>query len=210
MLHGASIEGRVRHSVGEQLSVLLREEVDAGSMVDTHACLGPLAGGAAHGECETRGVDSAVGFVTGISTDIGPALQVVLHRQARYIGVLPYAGDQRRVSVTWWTSLLNDPLVQQVVLALALVTAVLSAYNALQPLFESKRARPDSRESTTGRASGATTGSVTGATTHAATHATTHSPTHATTHATAILAAHAGAAARDESGGAGESPGESR
>lgn len=132
MLRGASVEGRVRHSVGEQVSVLLHEDVDLGSMIDTHACLDSLLTEQGRFACEDPGVDAAVGFAAPASEVDGKTIDVVVHREAYRIGVLPYAGEQRRLSVTWWTALLYDPLAQQVALALFVITQLLGHYDVLR------------------------------------------------------------------------------
>lgn len=132
MLRGAAIEGRVRHSVGEQVEVLLHEEVDLGSMIDTHACLDSHLTEEGRFACEDPGVDPAVGFAIPVPEVDGKTIDVVVHREALRIGVLPYAGEQRRLSVTWWTALIRDPFIHQIGLALALIVGFLSHYDGLK------------------------------------------------------------------------------
>ena len=135
MLRAATIEGRVRQWPGDQQVVLLRDDVDAGSMVDTHACLGHADGNEAISACQTNDRHPAVGFATVARTDDASLLDVVVHRQAEAIGVLPYAGEQRRARVTWWTGLIHLPLAQQTVALLVLLTTLLGHHAALKPLL---------------------------------------------------------------------------
>lgn len=135
MLHAATIEGRVRHWPGDQQAVLLRDEVDPGSMVDTHACLGRGDSHDTVARCEAIDGNPAVGFATVAKRDDGHLLDIVVHRQAEAIGVLPYAGEQRRARVTWWTGLIHLPLAQQTVALLVLLTTLLGHHAALKPLL---------------------------------------------------------------------------
>jgi hypothetical protein len=135
MLRSATIEGRVRDSVGEQLSVLLREDVDPGSMIDTHACLDRHQTEQQLAACAATGGDAAVGFAAASSDGIVKSIQVVVHRLTKRIGVLPYGGEQRSLAVTWWTALLNNPLAQQVAAALIIVTTLLGHYRELNSLL---------------------------------------------------------------------------
>lgn len=135
ILRSASIEGRVRHGFGDQLSVLLREQIDPGSLIDTHACLDPTQTDQARGDCEMPGANAAVGFATAASVDDISVIDVVVYRHTTHVGVLPYAGEQRVLRVTWWTRLLNEPLAQQATAALVLLTTLLTQYGELKKLL---------------------------------------------------------------------------
>lgn len=138
MLRSASIEGRVRVGIGEQMAVLLREDVDLGSMVDTHACLMENPTEAERLLCANPGDKMAVGFATPSLDMDSKTIDVVVHHEAESIGILPYAGDQRRLSVTWWTWLLRNPFAQQIALALVVLTQLISHYKDLTGLFRNK------------------------------------------------------------------------
>ena len=56
-------------------------------------------------------------------------------RSAGKIGVVPYGGDERSLSVTNWAILVKSPALQLIVAALLLISALLQGWASFRDLF---------------------------------------------------------------------------
>ena len=144
ILHGARIEVRDRAWLTNQSLSVLVEEVGSGSLVDTHACIDAEA----RHETEQCGLDEpsrSAGFLYYGGDD--GAMRAQVHRSAGKIGVVPYGGDERSLSVTNWAILVKSPALQLIVAALLLISALLQGWASFRDLFpQLTKHRPSARQ----------------------------------------------------------------
>jgi hypothetical protein len=130
--HGEVLARTTALYTGERLT-LLEEQLDPGSVVDTHPCLGPEehAGGAAQ-RCR-RPLVPAVGFVRIAGGSEG--LEVQAYPEGS-VGVTPHGGEPRELRLTQWDRLKASTVVQALIAAIALFAAFVGR---LKDWFELRR-----------------------------------------------------------------------
>lgn len=121
ILMSARIESRIADRIGQR-RLVHAEDIEAGSMVDTHACLSAPAGGVGLSAClRASESEPATGFVrvAAATDESGPMLYAQVSVTGRAVGIRPHAGLERRMMVTRWAGIVTSPWVQ--ILALLVV-----------------------------------------------------------------------------------------
>ncbi len=140
----------------QSLSVLV-EEVSSGSIVDTHGCMAEETIGDGP-RCINERSGVSAGFVYYPASD--GTMFVQIQRTTSRIGVVPFGGTERDLGVTNWATWVKMPIVQSVVAAVLLISALLQGWVAWQeflarrlrrlgagpPDFDDSSLRPDDHE----------------------------------------------------------------
>ena len=132
ILHSARVEVRDKAYVTNQSLSVLVEDIGAGGLVDTHACIAEEAADRA-ASCVLRSDASSTGFVQ-YPTGGGEVLAQV-HRTTDRIGVVPFGGVERELGVTNWSILVKSPVLQSLVAALLLASALLQGVAVARDLW---------------------------------------------------------------------------
>ena len=138
ILHAARVEVRDKAWVTNQSLSVLVEDIGAGSVIDTHACIAAESTGR-NSECVLRNSGSSKGFIhypTG-----GGEMFAQVHRTTDRIGVVPFGGIERALGVTNWSILVKSPVLQSFVAALLLISALLQGIAVARDLW-SKPLKP--------------------------------------------------------------------
>lgn|GEM_PF-3581462 len=144
ILDRATVDVRSPDAQTGQRRQIHQEAIDPGGMIDTHACLdAPLESRLQLAECVRRARSAAEGFVRTVERDNQPVLQVQLAVTGRHIGVRQQGGSERRVLVTWWSSVVHSSLVQMFVAAMVLLSALVQLWGALKREPKQERTAPD-------------------------------------------------------------------
>lgn len=131
LLREGKLEARTREPFTDRSVPVIEEALDAGSRVDTHACLG-LTTDEERAECTAAGAVTA----TGIAYDNKDrALDVKLHVTTRRIGIAQHGGEQRAVTVTWWNRITSLQFVQMFAATLLLLGTLAQTVTTLPGLF---------------------------------------------------------------------------
>jgi len=151
-LSGGRVFGRdVAIGTGERLT-LLDEELDPGSIVDTH----PRQAGAVE-PGDTAAEPVATGFVLSSKDDGDRHDMLVQVSQRRSVAVIPYDGLGRRLEIPRWKVWWNSPLLQLVASIVGVLGALLGIYIASQEgqiAYRDLRQQAEQRQATPAPASG--------------------------------------------------------
>jgi hypothetical protein len=127
------IEARTPDRQTGQRKLIHEEQVDAGSMIDSHACLDVVQDprDEAFG-CVRRSASKSEGFVRLVKHDDEPALDLHLAVAGRQVGVRQQGGAERHVLITTWSRLLSSTMAQLLVAMLALVGAIIQLWGGVK------------------------------------------------------------------------------
>lgn len=131
LLREGKLEARTREPFTDRSVPVIEEALDAGSRVDTHACLAH-AGAPAQLACLGTAPVSASGIVYD---NKDRALDVKLHVTTARIGIAQHGGEQRAVAVTWWNRFVSLQFVQMFAATLLLLGTLAQTVIALPGLF---------------------------------------------------------------------------
>lgn len=127
LLREGKLEARTRDVVTARSLPVIEEPLDAGSRVDTHACL-EQAEAPAQLACMVRTSASASGLVYD---NVDRALAVKLHVTTERIGIAQHGGEQRAVAITWWSRFISLQFVQMFAATLLLLCTLVQTLFAL-------------------------------------------------------------------------------
>lgn len=139
ILHSARVEVRDKAWLTNQSLSVLVEDIGSGGLIDTHACIADDAAKVTP-PCVLDRPGASAGFLFYPTNDGAMFAQV--HRTASRIGVVPYGGVERRLGVTNWAILVKSPVLQSIVAAVLLISALLQGWVA----FEEFRAKITTRQ----------------------------------------------------------------
>jgi hypothetical protein len=147
ILHSARVEVRDKAYVTNQSLIVIAEDIGAGGLIDTHACVAE-EGTDEEASCVLQQKTSATGFLQ-YPTGSGEVLAQV-HRSTDRIGVVPFGGVERKLGATNWSILVKSPVLQSLVAALLLASALLQGVAVARDLWPKPTARgndpvPDDR-----------------------------------------------------------------
>lgn len=119
ILLSGTVEARTPDTSGQK-RLIHAEDVEAGSQIDTHACLAHSEAATALQPCLAgRRTGAALGFVH-LPPD-GDALEAQVSMVGREVGIRPHGGSERQMMVTAWSRWLTSSWLQiLVVLTIAL------------------------------------------------------------------------------------------
>lgn len=131
MLLSATVEARTPDALTGQKRLIHTEHVDAGSVVDTHACLD-----ASEGElerCVTASRARASGFIhLGQPLD-ATGLQAQVSVMGTAVGVRQFGSVERKVSITRWATLITTSWLQVLVAMILALSAIVQIRGAIDP-----------------------------------------------------------------------------
>lgn len=122
LLHGARVEVRLKAPLTNQSLSVLVEEIGPGSIIDTHACIADEAKDA-DSTCAGERAGPSAGFV--YYPTINDVMFAQVHRTTERVGVVPFGGEERALRVTKWAIWVKSPVLQSIVAALLLISALL-------------------------------------------------------------------------------------
>ncbi|QAZ39393.1 hypothetical protein C1M51_08090 [Methylibium sp. Pch-M] len=131
LLREGKLEARTREPFTDRSVPVIEEALDAGSRVDTHACL-MHAEAPAQLACLGTTPVSATGIVYD---NKDRALDVKLHVTTARIGIAQHGGEQRAVAVTWWNRFVSLQFVQMFAATLLLLGTLAQTVTTLPGLF---------------------------------------------------------------------------
>jgi hypothetical protein len=138
ILHGARVEVRDKAWLTNQSLSVLVEDIGSGGLIDTHACIAEDAAKVTP-PCVLNRPGASAGFLYYPTNDGAMFAQV--HRTTSRIGVVPYGGVERQLGVTNWAILVKSPMLQSIVAALLLISALLQGWVAFQEMWSRMAAR---------------------------------------------------------------------
>lgn len=128
VLAAARVEARTPDRFTAQRRLIHEEMVDAGGLIDTHACL--HVGGDALSACVRGRAWGGEGFVHLGDPGGAPGFDVQLTVVGERIGVRQQGADERQIVVTWWQRTVTNSAVQiaaALLLGLSTLTQLLPA-----------------------------------------------------------------------------------
>ncbi len=144
MLESGVIEARTPDRWTQQKRLIHLEELDSGSEVDSHACLGTPPARIADCVAAAQRVTSGFIHPQGRSGD-GATLAVQVAVQGPELGIRQFGGVERRIVVTRWSATLTSTFAQILVATLAALAALANIV-AVIPAFVARRQEPSSKE----------------------------------------------------------------
>lgn len=133
LLERAHIDVRTPDAQTHQRRQIHDETIDPGGMIDTHACLDePREPPQRYTNCLRTALSATEGFFRALRREDRPGLEVQLVVTGKYVGVRQQGGSERRVLVTWWSSVKSSTLVQMFAAAMALIAGLVQLWSALK------------------------------------------------------------------------------
>jgi hypothetical protein len=133
LLERARIDVRSPDAQTGQRRQIHDESIDPGGMIDTHGCLDtPSDVPQRFVDCVRSARSASEGFFRAVKREDRSALEVQLVVTGRHVGVRQQGGSERRVLVTWWSSVKSSSLVQMFAAATVLISALVQLWSALK------------------------------------------------------------------------------
>lgn len=133
LLERAHIDVRSPDAQTGQRRQIHDETIDPGGMIDTHGCLdAPREPPQRFVDCARSARSASEGFFRAVKRDDRPMAEVQLVVTGRHVGVRQQGGAERRVLVTWWSSVKTSSLVQMFAAAMVLISALVQLWGALK------------------------------------------------------------------------------